>query len=66
MQMTFFIGVFVGLAVGLSAARFLIWPPRDEPDLDFYEPPAPAPTLTATRPMGLTYRNHNHNRSVET
>jgi hypothetical protein len=65
MQMTFFSGVFVGLAVGLSAARFLIWPPRDEPELDFYEPPARAPALTATRPMGLTYRNLNHNRSAE-
>ncbi len=61
MEMTFFIGVFVGLAVGLSAARFLIWPPHDEPELDFYEPPAQAP-----RSMGLTYRNLNPNRSVET
>jgi hypothetical protein len=65
MQMTFFIGVFVGLAVGLSAARFLIWPPRDEPELDFYEPPAHAPTLASARANGLTYRNLNHNRSAE-
>lgn len=60
MQLTFFLGVFVGLAVGISAARFLIWPSRNEPDEGFYEPPI-LPAIADHRITRLT----NRNRSIE-
>jgi hypothetical protein len=59
MQMTFFLGVLVGAAAGLTAARFLIWPPR--PSLTPFEPPPALPIVTARPLTRLT----NRNRSVE-